>query len=724
MLKRYSDFLHKNNNTSTLSPLLENVDQAQKFMLQKYVLDNPEKKEEKEKFDAEFKKKMLESPEFKAKNSKPMKNTKKYAKLFPQWVLEDYTYLEKILEPNKGWTNVFIKFYFDDLYTTLEKGETPVIEDRNLKKADIETLYNRIRTSGNLLQRLPKQIVEYDGRIEDGVEWNMEKLNDDLEDLTVGAEAKKLVNHLKGDLRREYQRSDKQTKDKISLIAKEFYKLSVESQETFIAAVSRHDSLADFIKGIDGYIKGVNNASTSKIVALIDDLNKKLGKSFGAEVVFMNDNLIVFEVRSYNANTVLNSGTTHCIARPNGEGQSYWDSYVGGPDKYTKQYYIHNFNLPMSDPMSVIGTTIGQQGQIEYAQTKDNRPMDLKKYCNKWSIPMDVFKTMTKEEAKAKAARAAAVKAIRQVGISIFDKEEIKRLVALDANINTNNGEPLKNAVVADDLELTKFLLDECGADASYSQAISYVKSFEILALLIKYGAKPTVKSLQTCIDDAKAMKYLIDNGLDPDMKSGDTKSGAGAPLRKAIAVGSIDVIKVLLDAGASIDLRSGTGSIGLAIRKDQIEVVQQLLDKGAKLPPSIDREVKFYETILNLNNVVGAKEGAGRIMDEPLAYKIVKNKITITADVRKDGLDLMKIAVGDKIKIVSSANNKEWFTVTAVDKPKMNSRMQGTVTWTLDGDPVEESPTKKGIFQVETPSRLRMLKNILERYKRKEAGE
>ena len=87
----------------------------------------------------------------------------------------------------------------------------------------------------------------------------------------------------------------------------------------------------------------------------------------GAEEVYNENNILIIEVRSFVANRDLNSNTSHCIA----SSQGAWDSYVGD-NRFTKQYYIYNFNLPPSDVKSVIGITIGEGGRVTACHTKND----------------------------------------------------------------------------------------------------------------------------------------------------------------------------------------------------------------------------------------------------------------------------------------------------------------------------------------------------------------
>jgi hypothetical protein len=88
-----------------------------------------------------------------------------------------------------------------------------------------------------------------------------------------------------------------------------------------------------------------------------------------------------------SANRELNSNTSHCIA----SSQGSWDSYVGD-NKFSKQYYIYNFNLPTSDVKSVIGITIGEGGKITACHTKNDGGFggEINSYMKKLGIPMSV----------------------------------------------------------------------------------------------------------------------------------------------------------------------------------------------------------------------------------------------------------------------------------------------------------------------------------------------
>ena len=134
----------------------------------------------------------------------------------------------------------------------------------------------------------------------------------------------------------------------------------------FSSALRRYKDIRAFIKSAGDYLKTTTGAKGDRIVEFqdqLDNVNKKLGVN-GAELIFNNNGIVIIEVKSYKANQLLNSHTSHCIK----DSMSQWNSYVGNTDN--KQYYIYNFNLPQFDNNYTIGVTIEPGQRIRAAHNK------------------------------------------------------------------------------------------------------------------------------------------------------------------------------------------------------------------------------------------------------------------------------------------------------------------------------------------------------------------
>jgi truncated hemoglobin YjbI len=115
----------------------------------------------------------------------------------------------------------------------------------------------------------------------------------------------------------------------------------------------------------------------------------------------------------------------------------------------------------------------------------------------------------------------------------------------------------------------------------------------EAAALLIRFGADPDAKEAEGHTPLYRATtgdvaRILLDAGATADVKSGPT---GGTPLHQAARRGSVSVAEALLDHGATIDARDGKGQTPLrrAVNCRQLQMVRLLIRRGAD-PHSADR--------------------------------------------------------------------------------------------------------------------------------------
>jgi hypothetical protein len=252
--------------------------------------------------------------------------------------------------------------------------------------------------------------------------------------------------------------------------------------------------------------------------------------------------LLIMEVKSFAACKDLFSNTSWCIAQYLGQ----WNSYVGGDDVYTKQYSIINFNLPPSNNESIIGITIAPKQQVRACHLKNDAGASgtFQGIFNKFEKELGLEKgfiwsglePMTDAEISEKKRRIVANREVIKKGLSL---EDLKKYIVEDgADVNAGNGAALDNAVADDNIEKVEFLLDY-GASANLRSrqeaTVNKVKSFDILKLLISKGADITPQVFKSLVEDEDAVKFCLDNGLDPNFED-------NMPLRIAVKNGKLNL--------------------------------------------------------------------------------------------------------------------------------------------------------------------------------------
>ena len=82
---------------------------------------------------------------------------------------------------------------------------------------------------------------------------------------------------------------------------------------------------------------------------------------------------------------------------------------------------------------------------------------------------------------------------------------------------------------------------------------------------------------------DAEMVHLLLENGADVNAHHSE---GGSTPLHYAILTGRPSVVRMLLEAGAdqNIAYRDGQVAIHLAAARGNLQIVQLLLDHGAKI--------------------------------------------------------------------------------------------------------------------------------------------
>lgn len=547
--------LYKYKQFKTLKPINENLDKAKKFLKEQEMLKKAAEDlglitgelEQQLKhneirglglhhFDEKFHKDIFK----KMKEHKP-----KPEELKKIQSNEDFLKLKELLKDNLGYLYNFTYFYFVE----------------NVDYNEIEDMYNKLIEYKGLLNQMPKQ---FDLNFIDlKINNNSEVLADQLQDLEDYQKVKKIIDQFPKkfknyeghtvDLRGEYKKASKVQKNKIKQIALGFEEVgdSLEEREKiwklffgevkeveedgktvkkYKGLLKRYKNLNEFIEAAENHLKSSSNADLVKFYDKIHEVNEKFGQ-LGTDKVFDKNNIVILDIKSFQANKVLNSHTSHCIA----DYSSHWDSYIG---ETNKQYYIYNFNLGSYDNKSVIGVTIDKTGNVsdhsygDACHAKDDTQISksgIKNLLKEWekkydlnkNIFDDVLKPLSKEEIERRERAKTANREIVKPDLSI---EDIKTYVKRDgADINKDDGKPLENAVIEGDIEKVKFILD-LGASPNLntkSNIIEKTKDIEIIKLLVSKGAEMTSDGFKNIADKPEAVRFCLDHGLDLDSETG-----------------------------------------------------------------------------------------------------------------------------------------------------------------------------------------------------------
>jgi hypothetical protein len=140
-------------------------------------------------------------------------------------------------------------------------------------------------------------------------------------------------------------------------------------QKIFYFDCIRYRSLNELIIRAQEYIEPSNNTNVVHLLMAIDKVNNLYGVENGADILANINNIVIFEVKSFQANVIINANTAHCIK----DTYAHWLSYVSADGTYNKQYYVWDFNLLSSNNKSIFGVTIYPDGKIRAAHWKDDQ---------------------------------------------------------------------------------------------------------------------------------------------------------------------------------------------------------------------------------------------------------------------------------------------------------------------------------------------------------------
>jgi ankyrin repeat protein len=181
-----------------------------------------------------------------------------------------------------------------------------------------------------------------------------------------------------------------------------------------------------------------------------------------------------------------------------------------------------------------------------------------------------------------------------------LEASQLRQFIQHGADVNATNNAGLTALMKAVwDLEKTRLLI-QGGADVN---AASKMGSTPLIIASFAYGSSEVVKALIAAgakveaanglggnavvaaaeAGDLNTLRVLLDHDGDPDSKTHIVESGSEASaLMIASQMGHLDCVKLLLDRGAKLNLRTEHGNaLNFAAFSDRHEIARFLLDRG-----------------------------------------------------------------------------------------------------------------------------------------------
>ena len=526
--------------------------------------------------------------------------------------------IKRLCRKNPNLIFLFTKIFFEDLQQYHDSDD-----GKKFAFKEMLNLYDSLMERKTSWIDLPLPIDKY-ATIEQTRDKrnSLERLSDDWRDLCSSINTNKFIKRLLPFQREFINMDNPLTKEKIEYISDSFMNFgkgedgkidpvkNKQLQDEFfikydwrtdgkarilkrIDYIARYRNLHDLIDGATSHIESSSKSTYTDRLDLITQANKTLSPENGAEILYMEKGVMVIEVKSFQANRIINSNTSHCIK----DSLSMWDNYLS-PEKYRKQFYIYDFNIPYSDNMSVMGFTMDEHGKIIHCHLKNDAYFldNISRHLKKLNIPDGVLVPINESEKADRRKRISKNKVI-ELYESTYD--EIKEALTEGGDVNYNNVISLKNAIKKNDKKLVDLLLS-FGAQVNAREDLlvdCLNLDIEVLCSLVSKGIKISLINfvkLKSILNKYNNLEKLLSSGLNPDLLD-------GVLVRESISSNDIDTLRLLTRYGADYGLRSYLCIYNVMSHKGifNVELVDEVFDTLKKQRDEFFRDENIHKNFI-----------------------------------------------------------------------------------------------------------------------------
>lgn len=260
----------------------------------------------------------------------------------------DFEQIKQMLMKNPGWTLAFTRFHF--------------LEGASMQQ--LKELFDDLMSKRQLLSKLPQPVEAYSKPEENGGEGKegdkrpgYEKLSDDLIVLERKLKLKKFYNEMTAAQKKMFDEASEEQIASMTEIANQFDAKGSDAFKEFVKYISRYKDLETLISAAEEFVSQYGKGF-DELFKTIQDLGPQVG------VLYNKDGYFIFSTRSQDAIKKLCGDASWCIV----SSSNYFWNYSEG----RVQMNAYNFNLPVTDKLSLIGITVNKNGTVHAAYDRTN----------------------------------------------------------------------------------------------------------------------------------------------------------------------------------------------------------------------------------------------------------------------------------------------------------------------------------------------------------------
>jgi hypothetical protein len=259
----------------------------------------------------------------------------------------NFEQIKKMLMKNPGWTLAFTRFHF--------------LEGASMEQ--LKELFDELMAKRQILNKLPQPVESYSKPESDDIDSDgdkrpgYERLSDDLIILDRKQKLKKFYNEMNSAQKKMFDTASIDQISKMTEIANQFDSKDPEAFKEFVKYISRYKDLDTLISAAEEFVSQYGKGFDELFLTI-----KELGPQVG--VLYNKNGYFIFSTRSQDAIKKLCGDASWCIV----SSSNYFWNYSEG----RVQMNAYNFNLPVTDPLSLIGITVNKDGTVHATYDRTN----------------------------------------------------------------------------------------------------------------------------------------------------------------------------------------------------------------------------------------------------------------------------------------------------------------------------------------------------------------